>query len=205
MLLIYHSPAARPLRRDLRRVFREAERASRIVHNLLVFTGSRQMKRRRLRVERVVARALASRRAALETAGIAVVRRFAVGMPPVTGDPLLLQQAVLNIIINAEHAIEATRAPGGRIQITGDAEDGHVILTLQDTGAGLPEEVLPRVFEPFFTTKEVGKGTGLGLAITYGIVQEHGGTIQAANGPGGGACFRITLPTNVKSCKVLPE
>jgi two-component system sensor histidine kinase HupT/HoxJ len=65
---------------------------------------------------------------------------------------------------------------------------------VRDTGNGIPTEVLPRIFEPFFTTKEVGQGTGLGLAITYGIVQDHGGEIVAANHPDGGAVFTVELP-----------
>jgi len=194
-LLIDHSEPARPVRRDLRRVYREAERASRTVHNLLVFTGSRRMKRRRLRVERVVARALASRRAALERAGIDVLRRFPPDLPTVTGDPLLLQQAFLNVVINAEHAVEGAGS-GGRIEIAGAREHDHVLVTVRDNGPGLAEDLLPRIFEPFFTTKDVGKGTGLGLAITYGIVQEHGGAIQAANAPGGGAMFTLALPVS---------
>ena len=95
-MLIAHNVEAHPVRSELRRIFREAERASRIVRNLLVFTGSRRMKRRRLRVDRILARALASRRTALERAGIEVVRRFPEPVPWVTGDPLLLQQAFVN-------------------------------------------------------------------------------------------------------------
>jgi signal transduction histidine kinase len=196
-LLIAHEADAEPVRPELRRIFREAERASRIVRNLLVFTGSRRMKRRRLRVDRIIARALASRRVALERAGIEVVRRFPEPIPTITGDPLLLQQAFLNIIINAEHAI-AERGAGGTIEATVETHGRHVVLTVRDTGGGFPEGVLPRVFDPFFTTKGVGQGTGLGLAITYGIVQEHGGTIQAANAPGGGALLRISLPLSAE-------
>jgi signal transduction histidine kinase len=193
-LLIDHSSEAHPVRAELRRIFRESERASRIVRNLLVFTGSRRMTRRRLRIDRVIARALASRRVALDRAGIDVVRRFSDAVPPVTGDPLQLQQALLNLLINAEHAIKAS-GQGGTIELVTGAGDGHVTVTVQDTGTGIPDEVLPRIFDPFFTTKEVGKGTGLGLAITYGIVQEHGGTVHAENAPNGsGAIFRITLP-----------
>ena len=68
------------------------------------------------------------------------------------------------------------------------------MLTISDNGSGIPSEVLPRIFDPFFTTKEVGQGTGLGLAITYGIIQEHGGTIQAANRADGGARFTLEFP-----------
>jgi signal transduction histidine kinase len=197
-LLIDHSADARPVRAELRRIFREADRASRIVRNLLVFTGSRRMTRRRLRIDRVIARALASRRAALERAGITVVRRFPESLPPVTGDPLLLQQAFLNILINAEHAIDA--ADGMRTIETSASVNANneVVAIVRDTGTGIPADVLPRIFDPFFSTKEVGKGTGLGLAITYGIVQEHDGTIQASNAADGGAVFTIALPVSVE-------
>jgi len=116
-------------------------------------------------------------------------------VPHVSGDVLLLQQALLNILINAEHAIESTGTPG-RINTSVYAVNGGdtVRLTIQDSGPGIAPEILPRIFDPFFTTKDVGKGTGLGLAITYGIVQEHGGTIHASNAPEGGARFTIDLP-----------
>jgi signal transduction histidine kinase len=78
--------------------------------------------------------------------------------------------------------------------VTHEPHDRRVVTIVKDSGAGIPPDVLPRIFDPFFTTKEVGKGTGLGLAITYGIVQEHGGTVTAANSPGGGAVFTIALP-----------
>lgn len=192
-LLIDHSEAAIPVRQELRRIYRESTRASRIVRNLLVFTGSRRITRRMLRIDRVISRALASRRVALDRGGIQVVRRSSDAVPSILGDPLLLQQALLNLLINAEHAIKA-RGDGGSIELTTDARDDQVIVKVRDSGTGIPPDVLPRVFEPFFTTKEVGKGTGLGLAITYGIVQEHGGTVAAANAQEGGAEFTITLP-----------
>ncbi len=79
------------------------------------------------------------------------------------------------------------------------AHDGKTVrLTIEDSGPGIPADVLPRIFDPFFTTKDVGQGTGLGLAITYGIIQEHGGTVQASNVPNGGARFTIDLPEKVK-------
>ena len=76
-----------------------------------------------------------------------------------------------------------------------------MITTVRDTGSGISEEALSRIFEPFFTTKEVGKGTGLGLAIAYGIVQEHGGQILAANHPDGGAMFTVDLPARTAAAQ----
>jgi two-component system NtrC family sensor kinase len=194
-LMMETSEAARPLRRDLRRIYQEADRAAKIVRNLLVFTGSRRMTPRRLRLNRILSRALASRKASLERAGIQVVRQEAEDLPWIAGDPLLLHQAFLNILINAEHAMQSAGA-GGRLEIAASWNQPRatVVTTIRDTGPGIPPQVLSRIFDPFFTTKDVGQGTGLGLAITYGIAQEHGGTIHAANAAGGGAIFTIELP-----------
>jgi signal transduction histidine kinase len=194
-LLIETSEAARPVRPTLRQIYQEGDRAAKIVRNLLIFTGAQRMTRQRLRLDRVLARALASRAASLRRNQVEVTREVADDVPRVSGDMLLLQQALLNVLINAEHAI-ASRGVPGRIVVTMCAVNrGQTVrLTIDDSGPGIPPDVLPRIFDPFFTTKDVGEGTGLGLAITYGIVQEHGGTIQASNAPGGGARFTIELP-----------
>ena len=194
-LLIHNSEAARPVRPTLRRIFQEGNRAARIVRNLLVFTGSRQMNRVRLRVDRVLSRALASRASAMKQGRIEVTRRESEHLPSIEGDGLLLQQALVNILVNAEQASAMTTRPQ-RIDtsITTSPDGQRVLISVSDSGPGLPPEVLPHVFDPFFTTKEVGQGTGLGLAITYGIVQEHDGTIHAGNRTDGGAEFIIDLP-----------
>src|SRR5581483_4560511 len=103
-----------------------------------------------------------------------VVRHYDERLPRVLSDPLLLQQVFLKIVVNAEHAISGT-GHGGRIEITTSAspDRDRVLISVRDTGPGVPPDVLSRVFEPFYTTKDVGKGTGLGLAISYGIVQEQ--------------------------------
>jgi signal transduction histidine kinase len=193
-LLIGGADLARPVKSTLRQIYQEGDRAAKIVRNLLVFTGSRQMNRRKVRVERIVARSLASRRAALARAHIEVTREIDPDVPSVVGDAPLLQQAFLNVLINAEHAA-AGRNSDGRITVSiGRTRAGSVRVAISDNGPGIPADVLPRIFDPFFTTKDVGRGTGLGLTITYGIVQEHHGTIVAANLPEGGAQFTIELP-----------
>lgn len=183
------------LRREVQTIYREADRAAKIVRNLLVFAGSRRLAPRAVSLTGVLQKVLALRAPAHRAAGIEVVRHYQESLPRVQSDPLLLHQVFLNMVVNAEHAIQATGA-GGRIEIeTRVAPSGdRIVATVRDTGTGIPAETLPRIFEPFYTTKEVGKGTGLGLAIAYGIVQEHGGHISAANHPDGGAVFTVELP-----------
>jgi PAS domain S-box-containing protein len=197
-LMITTSDLAKPIRRELQKIYQDANRAAKIVRNLLVFTGSRRVNRRRLRLNRILSRALSSRAAALDRAGIEVTRDEAPDLPWIKGDPLLLYQAFLNVLINAEHAILG-QGRGGRIEVQTvlNPTKEFVVTTIRDTGPGIAPQVLPQIFDPFFTTKDVGKGTGLGLAITYGIVQEHGGSIHVRNEPGGGASFTIELPVSV--------
>jgi PAS domain S-box-containing protein len=192
-LLLQESPPANRLRRDLRLVFREADRAAKIVHNLLVFAGSRRITRRRLNVNHVVNKVLTLRATALAAAAITVEKELTAKLPRIAGDALLLQQALLNIVVNAEQAMASTTGPR-RLEVrTQTASDGVEII-IADSGPGIAPRALPRLFEPFFTTKEVGQGTGLGLAIAYGIVQEHGGRLDARNRTEGGAIFTIALP-----------
>jgi signal transduction histidine kinase len=184
------------LRREVQTIYREAERAAKIVRNLLVFAGSRRLARRSVSVNAILQKVLALRATACRAADIEVVRHYDEHLPRVQSDPLLLHQVFLNVVMNAEHAVASTRH-AGRIEITtmlNQAGD-RIVATVRDTGTGIPEDALSRIFEPFYTTKEVGKGTGLGLAIAYGIVQDHGGQISAANHRDGGAVFTIELPT----------
>lgn len=103
-----------------------------------------------------------------------------------------LQQVIMNLVQNACDATASQSQPA--LTVTGDIEDGMVILRFADNGPGISEEHLGRLFEPFFTTKPVGQGTGLGLSISYSIVERHGGKLSARNIPGGGAEFILALP-----------
>jgi len=183
------------LRREVQTIYREADRAAKIVRNLLVFAGSRRVPRRAVSLNAVLQKVVALRAAACRAAGVEVVRHYDEKLPRVQSDPLLLHQVFLNMFMNAEHAIASTGA-GGRIEITTTTAPARkmIVATVRDTGCGFAPEVLSHIFEPFYTTKEVGKGTGLGLAIAYGIVQDHGGQIIAANDPGGGAVLTVELP-----------
>jgi len=186
----------KPLRREVQTIYREADRAAKIVRNLLVFAGSRRLARRPVSLNAVLQKVVALRAATCRAADIEVVRHYDEQLPRVQSDPLLLHQVFVNMVMNAEQAIAATGG-GGRIDITTSVNKSgdRIVATVRDTGTGIPDDTLSRIFEPFYTTKEVGKGTGLGLAIAYGIVQEHGGQIIAANHPDGGAVFTVELPT----------
>jgi signal transduction histidine kinase len=183
------------LQREVQTIYREADRAAKIVRNLLMFAGSRRLARRRISLNAVLQRVIALRDSACRDLDIEIVQHYDDHLPRVQSDPLLLHQVFLNMVMNAEQAIAASGRPG-RIEIstTVDKSGHRIIATVRDTGNGIPPDELARIFEPFYTTKEVGKGTGLGLAIAYGIVHEHGGEISAANAVGGGAVFTVELP-----------
>lgn len=185
----------RTLRPQVHTISREADRAAKIVRNLLIFAGSGRLARRSVSVNALLRRVVSLRQRACRLAEIEIVRHYDETLPRIKSDPLMLHQVFLNMLVNAEQAVIATGRPG-RIEITTSTTDAgrRVVATMRDTGAGIPAEALSRVFEPFYTTKDVGKGTGLGLAIAYGIVHDHGGDIHAANHPDGGAIFTVELP-----------
>jgi len=117
---------------------------------------------------------------------------FEPGLPAVMGDFNQLQQCLINLIFNAVDAMPA----GGTLTLIGavDPKKQAVVITVKDTGPGIPPEHLEDIFEPFFTTKSEGHGLGLGLSTVYGIVERHQGTVEARNADEGGAVFVITLP-----------
>ncbi|WP_417831793.1 ATP-binding protein [Terasakiella sp.] len=117
-------------------------------------------------------------------------------LPEVMGQEGDLNQVVLNMVVNAAHAITAAGQDEGIIALRTFARDGQVVLVIEDNGTGVPDEIKERVFDPFFTTKEVGKGTGQGLAISRDIiVSKHGGELNVGDSQKGGAFFEIVLPT----------
>lgn len=114
-------------------------------------------------------------------------------LPEVQCMPSQINQVVMNLVVNAAHAMGAEH---GRITVRAGVEGGKVWFEVADTGIGIPKDVLPRIFDPFYTTKPVGKGTGLGLSLSYGIVQKHHGSIDVQTELGKGTTFRVTLPIN---------
>jgi len=119
-----------------------------------------------------------------------------VGAVAVVLVPLVdINQTMLNLIINAAHAIESADRGRGRIHITTRVEEDHAVIEVADTGTGVPAEIADKLFDPFFTTKDVGAGIGQGLALVRTlVVDRHGGEIDFAGEPGAGTTFRVRLP-----------
>lgn len=112
-------------------------------------------------------------------------------IPDIQCLPSQVNQVVMNLVVNAAHALGAER---GKITVRTGVEDGNVWFKVTDTGSGIPAEVLPRIFDPFYTIKPIGKGTGLGLSLSYGIIQKHHGKMTVQTEMGKGSTFRVTLP-----------
>jgi signal transduction histidine kinase len=112
-------------------------------------------------------------------------------IPEVECLPTQINQVVMNIVVNAAHAMQAQH---GKITIRTGSDGDNIWIEIADNGAGIPKEILSRIFDPFFTTKPIGSGTGLGLSLSYGIIQKHNGGIQVCSEPNVGTTFRITLP-----------
>jgi two-component system, NtrC family, sensor kinase len=119
----------------------------------------------------------------------------------VLGIEYKLQQVFLNLFLNARDAMPR----GGWLSIVTRSGSGQATVEVADTGSGIPTDYLSRIYDPFFTTKEIGKGTGLGLSITYGIVQEHGGTITCDSSVGQGTRFTLTLPLATSRAADVPR
>jgi two-component system, NtrC family, sensor kinase len=181
------------VRRGLEVIAEEAERASRIVKNLLTFSRQHSPEKRYLGLNGIIEKTLELKAHDLHVHQIAVETRLDPDLPYTLLDFHQMQQVVLNLLINAEQAIRPQK-PAGTIRITTRTAGGGIRIIMEDDGPGIPEGALSRVFEPFFTTKPVGLGTGLGLSICHGIVAEHGGSIRAENRREGGARFTIDLP-----------
>ena len=193
-LLLSRSLDAQPAE-EARRIFEEAERAGRIVKNLLLFASGKKPERKPVDLNEIIERTLALRSYELKVQNIAVVLELDRELPLALADAHQLQQVVLNLLVNAEQAIQQCRGSGRITVRTRRVSAGRMALEVSDDGPGIPPEIASRIFDPFFTTKPVGVGTGLGLSIVYGIVQEHGGEVTVQTGPGRGTDFVIELPT----------
>jgi signal transduction histidine kinase len=184
---------------NLALILQASERASALVRQILEF-GRKEAPTREAVDLAALLRSSTQMLGATLPATIRIVEAIDAA-PPVIGDPGLLHQVIVNLVVNAAHAIgdrygAITVALGTITEAARDAALGHplVRLSVSDTGCGMDEATRRRIFEPFFTTKSVGEGTGLGLAVVHGIVLSHGGRIDVTSAPGAGTRIDILLP-----------
>src|SRR6266481_3299509 len=169
-----------------------AKRAASIVRDLILFAEHRPPRRARCQVAEQIKEVVAFEEARLEAEGITVRVHFE-PVPDIWADHNHLQEVLLHVFQNAQHAMRETHG-GGVLSIYVKPFGEGVRIEVADDGPGIPPEHLPRIFNPFFTTKQPGEGRGLGLSVAHSIVTEHGGRIWAENAPEGGAVFKIDLP-----------
>ena len=197
-ILIYAELLAReveqttPIRENVEIIINQTMRCQQIVNRLLDFSRQSLGQKRLFDVNEALRACvdLVSHQAFFHN--IKIEQDLDPELPQIIGDPGQLQQVFTNLLLNGADAMGGS----GMITITSrPAGPGNgVVLQFTDTGCGIPPEIRDKIFEPFFTTKPPGKGTGLGLSIVYGVIQRHGGSIEAYSPPGGGTIFTVTLP-----------
>jgi PAS domain S-box-containing protein len=203
-LLAGDLPADDPRQADVAEIRKATERATRLTRQLLAF-GRREPQQPRLLDLREVVTDVVPMLRQLIGEHIDLVTNESVGLPAIFADPSQLEQVVLNLVLNARDAMP----DGGRLIVStsptvldeafvalrpGSRTGRHVRLIVEDTGLGMPPDVLDHIFEPYFTTKTGGRGTGLGLSTVYGIVKQSGGYITADSSPGRGTTVSVYLP-----------
>ena len=171
---------------------READRAIGVIRDLLLFARKTDARDVPVDINTVVKHTVRLRALASRSGGIDVHMRLDESNPRARGDEQKLQQVLLNLLVNAESAMEGTQLR--HLSLTTQRKQSMVQVVISDTGHGMPTSVTQHVFEPFFTTKPPGEGTGLGLSVSYGIIQAHEGTISVESTPGVGTTFTILLP-----------
>ena len=191
-MLLGMIPETDPKHALLQKVQKQTDRASNIVGNLLNFSRTGNAAEfSEINVNKLLDDTLQLLEPQLRKSQVSIVKDYAVVPPKIFGNAGKLQQVFTNLIINARDAM----LNSGEIRLCTESKNEHeIVVEVSDTGSGIEAENLTKIYDPFFTTKGVGSGTGLGLAVSYGIVQEHAGTIEARSEIGEGTTFRLTFP-----------
>ena len=191
-LLLGMIPETDPKHALLQKVQKQTDRATNIVGNLLNFSRTGNATEfTEINICKLLDDTLQLLEPQLRKAQVEIVKNYSNCTPKIFGNAGKLQQVFTNLIINARDAMFES----GKIMLTTASEnDGEVVIEVTDTGTGIEADNLNKIFDPFFTTKGVGSGTGLGLAVSYGIVQEHAGTIEVTSETGHGTTFRLVFP-----------
>jgi signal transduction histidine kinase len=191
--LLLERPLPDDIKEDLTTIRDEAQRASRVVKNLLTFAREHPVSKEPVDVNSIIEKVLELRAYEQKANNIRVVLRLAPDLPKINADYYQLQQVFFNLIVNAEYFMSEAHNKG-TLTITTEDLDDAVGISFADDGPGISVESLRHLFNPFFTTKPVGKGTGLGLSICHGIITDHNGKIYAESTYGKGATFIVEIP-----------
>ncbi len=191
-LILEQCPKNDPRCDKLKIVVRETERARNIVRQLLNFGREANIRPVRININRPVEEILESLIAQEAFKGIELIMNLGENLPDVYADPAQIGQVVLNLALNAIHAI----TPPGKLEVSTRVANKFVEIVFQDTGSGIAPEHMGKIFDPFFTTKGETKGTGLGLAVSYGIIKKHGGDIEVSSTLGKGTTFIVKVPVH---------
>jgi PAS domain S-box-containing protein len=182
-----------PVKKGLQTIVAQVERITKVMNQLLAFARRKPPERRPLVLRDIVDDSLDLFRERLAMSGVTVELALDDHCPAAQADADQMSQVIINLIMNALHAMEG----GGTLRLGLEQEKDWIKLTVADTGHGIPQAALPKIFEPFYTTKEFGKGTGLGLTVVKGIIEEHQGTITVESEEGKGTRFTILIPRSV--------
>ncbi len=190
-MLLGMIPETDPKHALLQKMHKQTERASNIVGNLLNFSRTGNTTEfTEIDINKLLNDTLQLLEPQMRKSQVEVIKNYADVPPKIFGNAGKLQQVFTNLILNARDAMLG----GGKITLNTDSDDEQIIVEVTDTGEGISPENLNKIYDPFFTTKGVGSGTGLGLAVSYGIVQEHAGSIEVKSEIGEGTTFRLVFP-----------
>ncbi|MDD2466477.1 MAG: ATP-binding protein [Desulfobulbus sp.] len=194
---------------NLEVIERQTQASRKIVADLLKYSRQSGSARETVNLNEIISDAVAITEHSLNLSHIKVYQHCSEGLPAIVGDPEKLRQVVVNLINNAHHAMEGKESGELHLWTRYDQARGKVIAEVRDTGHGIAEHIKAKIFDPFFTTKPVGKGTGLGLSVSYGIIQEHGGTIEiespvseSDNTLTQGTLFRLVFPVAAETAVI---
>ena len=186
------APNMQEAREAARRIVRDGKRAGEIIQRLRSLYKKTPPKRELIDVNEIIGEMVVMLRGEANRFAVSIRADRAADLPKITADRVQLQQVLMNLMLNG---IEAMNETGGVLTVKSQAEHGHLVISVSDTGVGLPAEKTERIFDAFFTTKP--QGSGMGLAISRSIIESHSGRIWAAPNDGRGATFHFTLPTAV--------
>jgi signal transduction histidine kinase len=180
------------VRGDLEKIVIACLHSREIINKLKFFARQMPVQRKETDLNEIISERLFFIESRCAKHGIEIIRQLDSSLPIILADPSQLHQLLINLMVNAVQAMPA----GGRLILRTEAVNNRVQLTVEDTGIGIPEDILSKIFLPFFTTKDADQGTGLGLSVVDDIVKSHGGEIRAASKPGKGTTFTVMLPVD---------